>query len=115
MAGLKGKEGVLKGLGVTNPERSPQLPNVPTIKEQGFDIDPRSWFGLFAPRGIPADIVARMAAETQKILAMPNAREDLLVSSMYPDFEGPAGFGQRVRADSDFFRDIIRKENIKAD
>jgi tripartite-type tricarboxylate transporter receptor subunit TctC len=109
------KEGSLKGLGMTNPECNPQLPNVPTLKEQGFDIDPRSWFGLFAPRGTPAEIVARMAAETQKMMALPSAREELLISSMYPDFEGPAGFSKRVRDDSSFFEDIIQKENIKAD
>jgi hypothetical protein len=34
---------------------------------------------------------------------------------MYPDFEGPAGFSKRVRDDSSFFKDIIQKENIKAD
>lgn len=109
------KDGSLKGLGMTNPERNPQLPNVPTLKEQGFDFDGRSWFGLFAPHGTAPEIVARMASETQKMLAVPSARSDLLISSMYPDFEGPAEFARRVHADSEFFRDIIQKENIKAD
>lgn len=109
------KAGELKGLGTTNPERNPELPNVPTLKEQGFDIDARSWFALFAPKGVPPAIVARMAAEAQKAMALPGAKEQLLISAMYPDFEGPADFGKRVRADSAFFRDIIAKEGIKAD
>jgi tripartite-type tricarboxylate transporter receptor subunit TctC len=109
------KTGELKGLGVTNPERNPEVPQVPTLKEQGFDIDARSWFGMFAPRGTPADVLARMSAEAQKALALPGARQQLLLSSMYPDYEGPEAFGKRVRADNQFFRDIIQKENIKAD
>ena len=109
------KTGDLKGLGMTNPERHPDLPNVPTLKEQGFDIDPRSWFGIFAPKGTPADIVARMAAEAQKAMGAAGVREQLLLSSMYPDYEGSTAFARRVRDDSQFFRDIIQKENIKAD
>lgn len=109
------KAGELKGLATTNPERNPEVPNVPTLKEQGFDIDARSWFGIFAPRGTPQAIVTRMAAEAQKAMASPGARQQLLISAMYPDYEGPVEFGRRVRADNTFFRDIIQKENIKAD
>ena len=109
------KSGELKGLATTNPERNPEIPNVPTLKEQGFDIDPRSWFGMFAPRGTPAEIIVRMAAEAQKAINSPGARQSLLLSAMYPDFEGSADFAKRVRADSQFFKDIIQKEGIKAD
>jgi tripartite-type tricarboxylate transporter receptor subunit TctC len=109
------KSGELKGLATTNPERNPEIPNVPTLKEQGFDIDPRSWFGMFAPRGTPPEIIARMAAESQKVMSAPGARQSLLLSAMYPDYEGSADFVKRVRADSQFFRDIIQKEGIKAD
>jgi len=109
------KSGELKGLATTNPERNPEIPNVPTLKEQGFDIDPRSWFGMFAPRGTPPEIIARMAAASQKVMNAPGARQSLLLSAMYPDYEGSADFGKRVRADSQFFKDIIQKEGIKAD
>ena len=109
------KAGELKGLATTNPERNPEVPNVFTLKEQGFDIDARSWFGLFAPRGIPQTIAARMAAEAQKAMSSPGARQQLLTSALYPDYEGPAEFSSRVRTDSIFFRDIIQKENIKAE
>jgi tripartite-type tricarboxylate transporter receptor subunit TctC len=109
------KAGELKGLATTNPERNPEIPNVPTLKEQGFDIDTRSWFGMFAPRGTPPAVIARMAAEAQKAMNSPGARQSLLLSAMYPDYEGSQAFGQRVREDSRFFKDIIQKENIKAD
>lgn len=109
------KSGELKGLATTNPERNPEVPNVPTLKEQGLDIDGRSWFGVFAPRGTPAAIVERMAQEARKAMEAPGTRQQLLLSAMYPDYEGPAPFGKRVQEDSRYFRDVIQKEGIKAD
>lgn len=109
------KSGDLKGLATTNPERNPEIPDVPTLKEQGLDIDGRSWFGLFAPRGTPPGVIARLAAEARKAMEAPGVREQMLLSAMYPDYEDPAAFGARVRSDNEFFRDVIRKENIKGE
>lgn len=109
------KAGELKGLATAGSERNPNLPDLPTLKELGFDMDTPSWFGLFAPKGTPADIVARMADETRKVLDSPGVRQQLLISAMYPDFEGPADFGKRVQNDAAFFRNLIQKEGIKAD
>jgi tripartite-type tricarboxylate transporter receptor subunit TctC len=109
------KAGDLKGLGTIGTERNPQLPDLPTLPEQGFDVDVPSWFGLFAPIGTPAPVVASLAEQVRKVLAEPGVREQLLVSSMYPDYEGPAEFGKRVPADAAFFRDLVRREGIKAE
>lgn len=109
------KAGDLKGLATTSDERNPQLPKVLTLKEQGFEVNAPSWFGLFAPKGTPAPIVERMAEEVRKVLAAPGVREQLLISAMYPDFEGPAAFAMRVQRDAAFLRDVIQKEGIKAD
>lgn len=107
------KDGVLKGLAITNPQRYPLLPEITTLKEQGFNVDSRSWFGVFAPKGTPAEIVARMSAEIGRIMAGPGVREDLLISSMYPDYQDPAAFAQQVRNDSSFFREEIQRQGIK--
>jgi tripartite-type tricarboxylate transporter receptor subunit TctC len=109
------KAGELKGLATTNPERNPEIPNVPTLKEQGMDIDGRSWFGLFAPLGTPGAIVNRMADESRKAMEMPGTRQQLLLSAMYPDFESPEVFAKRVKEDSNYFRQVVQKENIKAE
>lgn len=109
------KAGDLKGLATTSNERNPQLPDIATLKEQGFDVDMPSWFGLFAPKGTPAPIVNRMADAVRQALQGPGVREQLLLSAMYPDYEGPPAFGERVRRDSAFLRDLIQKEGIKAD
>lgn len=109
------RDGILKALAVTNDDRYPLLPDVTTLKEQGYDLDTRSWFGLFAPKGTPANAIARMSGEIKKIMAGPTVRADMLISSMYPDYEDPEAFGRRSRGDSEFFRDIIQKEGIKGD
>ncbi|HYP85885.1 tripartite tricarboxylate transporter substrate binding protein [Variovorax sp.] len=109
------KDGSLKGLASTTPARNPELPDVPTLKELGFDIDTRSWFGLFAPKGTPPEIVARMSEAARKAMGAPGAREQLLLSAMFPDFESHDAFSRRVHDDSIFFRDVIRKEHIQAD
>lgn len=107
------KDGTLKALVITNPQRYPLLPDVTTLKEQGFEMDTRSWFGVFAPKGTPAEIVTRLSNEIEKIMAAPGVREELLISSMYPDYQNPAAFARRVRSDSDYFREVIQKEGIK--
>ncbi|WP_295529605.1 tripartite tricarboxylate transporter substrate binding protein [uncultured Pseudacidovorax sp.] len=109
------KDGSLRGLVSTTSTRNPELPELSTLKEQGFDIDTRSWFGLFAPKGTPAEIVGRTAEAARRAMAAPGARQQLQLSAMYPDFEEPARFHQRVREDSAFFQALIRKENIQAE
>ncbi|MFP5406169.1 MAG: Bug family tripartite tricarboxylate transporter substrate binding protein [Gammaproteobacteria bacterium] len=107
------KSGKLRALAITSAKRSPLLPDVPTMAELGYRMDTRSWFGLFAPRGTPAAIVDRLAAEVQKALAEPAARQQMENFSQYPDFQGPARFARTVADDSTFFKDLIAKANIK--
>jgi tripartite-type tricarboxylate transporter receptor subunit TctC len=55
------RAGKLKPLGVASTERSRHLPNVPTFKEQGFNIDAGGWFAIYAPANTPPDVVARLS------------------------------------------------------
>jgi tripartite-type tricarboxylate transporter receptor subunit TctC len=109
------KAGRLKGLATVAPERNPQLPEVPTLKEEGFDIDVPSWFGLFAPQGTPPAIVARLSDAAAQAMRAPGAGAQLLLSSMYPDFEAAAPFQRRVRQESAFFRGLIEKEHLQTE
>ncbi|MCW5237797.1 tripartite tricarboxylate transporter substrate binding protein [Verminephrobacter eiseniae] len=109
------KSGDLVGLATSSAERHPEIPDVPTLAQLGFNLDTRSWFGIFAPKGTPGEIVARMAEEAGKALRAPDVRQQLLMASMYPDFEGPTAFATRVREDSAFFKALILREGIKAD
>ena len=109
------KAGTVKALAATSAVRHPELPDVPTLKEQGLDVPGGSWFGLFAPKGTPAEIVNRVAAEMERSLAAPGAREQLQKFGQYPDFSGPAAFAARIRQDSATFRDLIQAAGIKVD
>ncbi len=109
------KTGDLKGLATTSKVRNPQLPDVPTLKEQGFVSDSPSWFGLFAPKGTPQPIVDRMAAAVQQVLDGPGVSEQLQLSALYPDYEGSAQFSATVKRDSEALRDVIQKEGLKTE
>jgi tripartite-type tricarboxylate transporter receptor subunit TctC len=61
---------LVKALGVSSAQRHRSLPGVPTFKEQGFDIVASEWYGLFAPKGTPKPIIAKLNAEMRRILAM---------------------------------------------
>ena len=106
------KAGKVKAIAVLSKTRHPELPDVPTIREQGYDLDTRSWFGLFAPKGTPKAVVDRTAAEVEKILATEEARQLLLRMSQYPEYVGPAAFAAQIKDDSAFFKDLIVRADI---
>jgi len=91
--------GKLKLLAVTNAERWPLLPNVPTIGEtvKGFAADP--WFGLFVPRGTPPEVIQRLNAAVNKIQAEDEVRKNFVGQGMLPRAGTPAGFNEVVRKD----------------
>ena len=109
------KAGNVKALAVTSAVRHPELPDVPTLKEQGLEVPGGSWFGLFAPRGTPPEVVNRVAAEVDKALAAPGVREQLVKFSQFPDYRGPDAFAKQIREDSVFYKDLIEKVGIKVE
>lgn len=109
------KAGNLRALAVTGARRHPELPEVPTLGEAGIGFENRSWFGLFAPAGTPADVVAKVAAGVEQVLKAPDVAATLLKFSQFPDYEAPAAFGARVRNDTAFFKALIERENIKVE
>src|SRR5690606_30929368 len=60
--------GLIRGLAVTSAERMPVYPDIPTLKEQGVDMQVGFWIGLFAPAGTPSAIVKRLEQETAKAI-----------------------------------------------
>jgi tripartite-type tricarboxylate transporter receptor subunit TctC len=64
-------------LAVTGPKRAALLPDTPTWKESGIDAEVINYWGIVAPLGTPRDVVARINAETQKVMALPEVRERL--------------------------------------
>lgn len=72
------KAGKLRAIAVTGPQRWPEMPDVPTVAEQGVSgYDARSWAGFMAPAGVPRPIIDRLNLEINKALQLPNVRERL--------------------------------------
>ena len=78
------KGGTLRGLAVTTESRRPEAPDMPTFKELGYDLVASTWFSFAAPKGTPAAIVARLNAETIRILKLPEVRERLVRDAFDP-------------------------------
>src|SRR5437763_812381 len=75
----------LRALAVTSVKRWPATPELPTMDEQGFrGFDATAWFGLMAPAGTPAPVIARLHAETVRILGLPDVRQKLDELGMAP-------------------------------
>jgi tripartite-type tricarboxylate transporter receptor subunit TctC len=104
-----------KPLGVTLPQRLPALPNVPAIAETVPGYAGDAWHGLLAPAGTPAAIIDRLAAETAKVLAMPDVRKRLTDIGLTPVGDTPAEFAATVKSDYERWGVAIRKANIKLD
>jgi tripartite-type tricarboxylate transporter receptor subunit TctC len=81
------KAGSIKAYAIATPERSPALPDVPTTREAGLpDYQVSAWNAVFAPKGTPADMTAKLNDALQKALADENTRKRLLeLGGVLPD------------------------------
>ena len=111
------REGKLRALAVTSLTRSPLLPNLPTLDEQGVKgYEVNTWFGWVGPAGLPAEITNRLNAEIAKILARPDVRENLGqqgfdVAPPAP----PAAFGKLIADDLAKWIPVVRRSGAKVD
>lgn len=111
------KSGRLKALAVTSRERSPALPDTPTIEEaanlKGFDAS--SWFGLFAPAGTARAIVDRIQADVAKALAVPEVRERFVAQGAQPGGTTPDQFAAFIRGETEKWAKVVKISNAKVD
>jgi tripartite-type tricarboxylate transporter receptor subunit TctC len=109
------KSGKARGYGVTLATRAAALPDVPAIAEvvPGYVGD--AWHGLLAPTGTPQAIVDKVAADTAKVLAMPEVREKLAAIGLTAVGNTPAEFAAIVRQDHAKWGKVIRDAGIKLD
>jgi len=111
------KAGKLTALAVTSAVRSSALPELPTVAEAGGlkGFDASSWFGLLAPAGTPADIVARVQQETAKALAAPALKERLVAQGAIPSGMAPADFGRFISAELTKWTAVVKASGAKVD
>jgi tripartite-type tricarboxylate transporter receptor subunit TctC len=107
--------GRLRGLAVTSPKRMAQLPDVPTLAEQGLpEFEAQAWWGMLGPAGLPADIVARMNAEMAKVLKLPAVQDRLVEMGVQVTASSPDDFGKFIRSEVTRWGKVVRDNNIKA-
>jgi len=108
------KSGKLRALGVASQKRSPLLPELPTIAEQGVPkFEAVSWYALMVPAGTPADVIEKLSAATMRFLALPDTRAKLAAQGMDPGGGSPQDLAATVRAESARWSEVVRKQNIK--
>jgi tripartite-type tricarboxylate transporter receptor subunit TctC len=111
------RQGRLRALAVGSERRLPQLPDVPTMTELGITDDPLIpvFFGIAAPAGTPAPIVAKLNAELRAVAALPDVSERLEAAGVVPAVGTPEAMTETVGRDIERFAAIIRAANIRAD
>ena len=110
------KAGRLNALAVTNPKRSPIVPNVPTVAESGLPgFEALQWFGIFAPAGTSKDIVAKLNTDIVRAARLPDVRERM--TSLGADVVGstPGEFAAFQRADTAKWAKVVKLSGAKID
>jgi len=109
--------GKLRALGVTSRERSPLLPNVPTIAEQGLaGFEDVTWTALMAPAGTPPEIVERLRAAVATAVAQPELRKRFLERAIDLQASASSGeFGAYVKSEVESFARLAREANLKTE
>ncbi|WP_200306493.1 Bug family tripartite tricarboxylate transporter substrate binding protein [Paracraurococcus ruber] len=110
------RSGQLRPLAITGPERSPALPEVPTVAESGLPgFAATAWFGLQVPRGTPAPIIDRLNAEVNAICAEPATREKIEGLGARPRGGSIADFAAYIRAENEKWAAVIRRSGATVD
>jgi tripartite-type tricarboxylate transporter receptor subunit TctC len=109
------REGKLRPLAVTSLKRSPNMPEYPTMVEAGVaDFEAISWFGLLAPAGTPAPIVAKLHREAVRIVSQPDMRENFGRIGLDVVTDAPDAFAAIIRTDTAKWAKVIKDAGIKA-
>ena len=110
------RSGKLRAIGMASLKRSPVMPELPTIAEQGFPgFEAVSWYALMVPAGTPQEVIAKLHAETSRILKLAEVREKLAGLGAEPVGNSPQELAETIRAESARWADVIRRQGIKAE
>jgi len=108
------KAGKVRVLGVTTPKRTVQEPNVPTLAESGFPgFEAYAWFSVLAPAGTPKAVVDRLNREINRILALPEVKDQLVKMGFIPGGGTPGELEAFIRADIAKWSKVIKAAGIK--
>ena len=110
------KQGKLRALAVTSAKRVDDLPNVPTINESGYKgFDAVTWFGLLAPAATPKDVIAKLNAEFNKALKLPELSKRLGDEGADTAGGTPEEFATLIKGDIPRWGKVVKESGAKVD
>jgi len=110
------KAGSIKALAITSTKRIDIAPEIPTVAESGMKgFDFGSWYGLWGPKGLPADLVTTIQAEVARIVQRPEVTERFALLGFEPLGSTPDYFAAYIKAEMAKYQQIIKDANIKAE
>lgn len=110
------KAGRLKGLAVTSRARAPLMPDTPTMIEAGIpNFEATSWFGMFFPRGIPKAVVAKLHADTMRLVRLPDVQQSFATQAFETVGLGPSEFPKFIRSETRKYEHVVKLAKIKVE
>jgi len=109
------KAGKLRALAITSTTRSRLVPDVPTVVEAGYPgFEALAWYGLFAPRGTPAEITSRLSKEVGKIVMLPGIQEKMVDLGVEPKYLDAKQLTDFIVVESAMWGNLIKEAGISA-
>lgn len=109
------KSGTLRALAVTTAQRSPQLPDTPTVADTVPGYEASALFGMGAPKDTPKDIIAKLNATVNEILAEPAIKAKLIELGGEPLIQNPEQFGKDIVAETEKWKKVVEGAGLKVE
>lgn len=110
------KSGDIRAVAVTSATRSPAAPNIPTIAEAGLPgFEATSWFALMAPAGMPKDVLARINAETIRVMTLPDVKEKLSTLGLDAAPASPESLASLIQVETVKWAKVVKESGAKLD
>lgn len=109
------RQGSVRAIAMSSATRHPAFPDVPTFREQGFDLVSTSWFALSGPAGMPAPIVERLHRETMAVISTPESRQRFAELGGEPGDMTPAAFTAFVASEVAAWAPVVRASGATVD
>lgn len=110
------KAGKLRGLAVTGPKRSQSTPDLPTVSEAGVKgYEVTGWYGVLVPTGTPKDVIARLHAESVKVIRLPDVKERVETAGFETLGTTPEEFGAFMKSEVEKWTKVVKASGARAD
>jgi tripartite-type tricarboxylate transporter receptor subunit TctC len=110
------RSGKIRAIAVTTARRIPQLPDVPTVAEQGYPgFEGVGWAGIVLPAATPRAIVERVSADVQAALREPKLRGDIIARGGIPDPRTPSAYAAFIRSEIDKWARVAKEAKVRLD